>query len=62
MARIIAVCQSEKVGIRKEPIPEGIIKEAYGMVGDAHADTSSHRQVSLIALESIAKMREMGFD
>ncbi|MDP3880148.1 MAG: MOSC domain-containing protein [Dehalococcoidales bacterium] len=62
MARIIAVCQSEKVGIRKEPIPEGIIKEAYGMVGDAHADSSSHRQVSLIALESIAKMREMGFD
>ena len=62
MARIIAVCKSEKVGIRKEPVPEGIIKEDYGMVGDAHADSSSHRQVSLIAIESINKMKDLGFD
>lgn len=62
MARIIAVCKSEKVGIRKEPVPEGIIREDYGLVGDAHADSSSHRQVSLIALESIDKMKDLGFD
>ena len=32
------------------------------MIGDAHADSSTHRQVSLLAMESIDKMREMGFD
>ncbi|MBI4188622.1 MAG: MOSC domain-containing protein [Chloroflexi bacterium] len=62
MAKIIAVCKSEKVGTRKEPVAEGVIKEEYGMVGDAHANSSSHRQVSLIAIESINKMRDMGYD
>ena len=30
------------------------------MVGDAHADSATHRQVSLLALESIAKMNASG--
>lgn len=62
MARIVAVCKSEEKGTRKEAVAEGLFKEGYGMIGDAHADSSTHRQVSLLAVESIDKMRELGFD
>ena len=62
MAKIIAVCSSEKKGVTKTPIAEGNLREDYGLVGDAHADCCTHRQVSLLAIESIDKMRGMGFD
>jgi len=62
MARIIAVCRSEKKGTKKESVAEGVLKENYGLVGDAHADCCTHRQVSLLAIESINKMRNSGFD
>jgi MOSC domain-containing protein YiiM len=62
MASIIAVCQSEKKGTVKKPVAEVVIKEDYGVVGDAHADCTTHRQVSLLAIESIDKMRRKGFD
>ena len=62
MASIVAVCQSQKKGTKKEPVAEGLIKEDYGLIGDAHADCVTHRQVSLLAIESINKMRNSGFD
>ena len=62
MTSVIAVCQSEKKGTKKTPVAEVIIKEDYGVVGDAHADCTTHRQVSLLAMESIDKMRSKGFD
>ncbi len=62
MARIIAVCWSEETGTKKKPIAEGVLREDYGLVGDAHADCCTHRQVSLLAIESINKMRGLGFD
>ena len=62
MPRVIAVCQSKEKGIKKEVTPEGIIKQGYGLLGDAHADCSTHRQVSLLAIESIAKTQDLGFD
>lgn len=62
MAKIITVCRSKEKGARKEAIAEGIIKKNYGLLGDAHADSSTHRQVSLLAIESINKMREAGFE
>ena len=62
MARIIAVCKSDEKGTRKEIIAEGLLSEDYGLVGDAHADCSTHRQVSLLAVESIGKMRSLGLD
>jgi MOSC domain-containing protein YiiM len=62
MAEIIEVCQSEKKGTSKSPVPEIIVKENYGVEGDAHADCATHRQVSLLAIESIDKMRSKGFD
>ena len=62
VARIVAVCTSEKKGTRKEVIAEGVLKEGYGLVGDAHADCATQRQVCLLATESIDKMRQLGFD
>jgi MOSC domain-containing protein YiiM len=59
---MIAVCKSEKKGTKKEDVIEGFLKEGYGLVGDAHADCSTHRQVSLLAIESINQMRKLGFD
>ncbi len=62
MASIIAVCRSKKKGTKKKIIAEGILKEDYGLIDDAHADCCTHRQVSLLALESIDKMRSQGFN
>ena len=62
MARIIAVCSSRAKGTRKTATSEGTLKENYGLVNDAHADRSTHRQVSLLAIESITSMRALGFD
>ena len=62
MAKVVAVCTSEQKGTRKEPRDQGLLKEDYGLVGDAHADCCTHRQVSLLARESIDRMRKLGFD
>jgi len=62
MARIVAVCTSEEKGTTKKPVEEGVLKEDYGLIGDAHADCCTHRQVSLLAIESIERIREEGFD
>ncbi len=60
MATIIAVCKSEKKGTKKKDVGEGLLKAEFGLVGDAHADCCTHRQVSLLAAESIDKMRAVG--
>jgi MOSC domain-containing protein YiiM len=62
LAKIVAVCKSEKKGMKKVPQPTITLKKAYGVEGDAHADCQTHRQVSLLAIESIDKMRAKGFE
>ncbi len=61
-AKIIAVCRSDEKGVRKEAIPEGELKACYGLIGDAHGNSDTHRQVSLLAIESINKMQKLGLD
>ena len=60
MPKIVAVCTSEQKGTRKKAVNEGLFREDYGLVGDAHADCCTHRQVSLLAQESIDKMLALG--
>jgi MOSC domain-containing protein YiiM len=60
MATVIAVCKSDKKGTKKKDVRQGLLKSDFGMVGDAHADCCTHRQVSLLAQESIDKMRALG--
>lgn len=59
MAEIIAVCSSAEKGQRKKNVGEGRLIVNEGLEGDAHAGFA-HRQVSLLAAESIAKMTEKG--
>lgn len=61
MAQVVAVCMSERKGERKTPVEQVEIQVGHGIVGDAHAG-DWHRQVSLLAQESINKMRAMGLD
>lgn len=61
MAQVVAVCISENKGERKKPVELVELRENHGIVGDAHAG-DWHRQVSLLAQESIDKMRAMGLD
>ena len=58
---IIAVCISAAKGERKTPVDKVLLRENHGIVGDAHAG-DWHRQVSLLAKESIDKMRKLGLD
>ncbi len=60
-AKIIAVCTSETKGTRKKNVGAGMLIPNYGLEGDGHAG-DWHRQVSLLAMESIEKMRQKGLD
>ena len=57
MAKVVAVCISEKKGTMKFEVPEIQLKIKHGIVGDAHAG-DWHRQVSLLGNESVEKMKK----
>ena len=59
MARVLAVCTSARKGEKKRPVAAITLKIDHGIVGDAHAG-NWHRQISLLANESVDKMREKG--
>ncbi|MBF7082590.1 MOSC domain-containing protein [Desulfallas sp. Bu1-1] len=61
MGYVVAVCTSPKKGMRKKNIGTGRLVAGHGLEGDAHAGPW-HRQVSLLALESVQKMRDAGLD
>lgn len=56
---IKAISISEKRGTQKVNVSEAELKADFGIVGDAHA-ADWHRQVSLLAAESIDKMIAKG--
>lgn len=59
--QVLAVCTSGKKGTRKRDVGQGELRPNWGLVGDAHA-ADWHRQVSLLAWESIEKMRAKGLN
>lgn len=61
MGKIIAVCTSERKGMKKKNVGEGILKVGFGLEGDAHGG-DWHRMVSLLGVESIKKMKDKGAD
>jgi MOSC domain-containing protein YiiM len=61
MANVFAVCISKNKGERKTPVSAIELLSDRGIVGDAHAGPW-HRQVSLLAIESIRKMQRLGLD
>lgn len=56
---IHAVSISDRKGIKKYNVPGAVLIDNHGIESDAHAGPW-HRQVSLLALESIEYMREQG--
>ncbi len=56
MAKVVSVNISEKKGQMKHEVPSIELKIKHGIVGDAHAG-DWHRQVSMLAEESVDKMR-----
>lgn len=58
---ILAVCASKSKGERKVDKGQGELLKGFGLAGDAHGG-DWHRQVSLLAIESIDKMRAAGLN
>lgn len=56
MAVVTAVNISERKGVPKHEVDSIELKIGHGIVGDAHAG-DWHRQISLLAEESVDKMR-----
>ena len=59
--QVLAVCTSQRKGSRKRDVGWAELRPDWGIVGDAHA-ADWHRQVSLLAWESIEKMRAAGLN
>ena len=57
--KILAVCCEKVKKKKKIPIKEGLIIKNWGLEGDAHAG-KYHKQISLLGLDSINKMRDQG--
>ena len=58
---VVSVNAAATKGVRKQPRPEILLAVEHGVEGDGHAGPW-HRQVSLLALESIETMRAKGLD
>ena len=61
MSRLLEICISKERGTAKVPVGEAVLREDWGLEGDAHAG-SWHRQVSLLAFERIEEFRRRGGD
>jgi molybdenum cofactor synthesis domain-containing protein len=59
--RVVSVNVAEQKGVQKDPRDAVLLVPEHGVAGDAHAGPW-HRQVSLLAIESVEKMRAMGLD
>ena len=60
--KVVSINISDRKGMRKTPVADAVILSDFGIEGDAHSSSEWHRQVSLLALESIKKMQGMGLD
>lgn len=59
MAKIVSINISKRKGEPKTPVSKALVRENYGLQGDVHAGPW-HRQVSLLAQESIDRMIALG--
>jgi len=61
VAKITSINISPRKGTFKQPVLQAELKVDHGIVGDAHAG-NWHRQISLLAQESIDKMTALGLN
>ena len=60
--RVIAISTNIDKHQKKLNVNNTVVKENYGIISDAHGDSNTHRQISLLAIESIEKMRNLGLN
>ncbi|OQX20866.1 MAG: MOSC domain-containing protein [Candidatus Altiarchaeales archaeon A3] len=60
-SEVISVNISKEKGTKKQPVEFVGVIENFGIKGDSHAG-NWHRQVSLLAIESIEKAQKWGLD
>jgi len=60
IGKVVSINISKDKGTTKKAIKEATVIENYGIEGDAHAGSHWHRQISLLAIESIEKMKDKG--
>lgn len=58
---VLAVCISARRGMQKKAVKRVELVTDYGITGDAHAGPG-HRQVSLLSLSSIEKIKARGVE
>jgi MOSC domain-containing protein YiiM len=56
VGKVVGVCMSQRRTDPKKNVGEGFLQKGLGLVGDAHAGTE--KEVSLLAIESIQKLRQ----
>jgi len=56
--KVLSVCISSEKGTKKREVNSASLIPDWGIEGDAHAD-SGHRQVSLLSVEEINKMKRL---
>lgn len=61
MGKVLAISISSEKGTPKTNVPSALLIAGWGLENDAHAG-NWHRQISLLAIESIAKIRARGLD
>ena len=54
-----AVCISKERGTVKQNVKKAVLKEQYGLEGDAHAG-KWHRQVSLLSQDKVEEFNQKG--
>ena len=59
--KVVSINVSDKKGVPKSPVKKAALLKGHGIQGDAHSG-GWHRQVSLLALESIKKMQRRGLE
>jgi MOSC domain-containing protein YiiM len=58
MIKVVSVNISDVRGVRKSPVEEAVFKAGFGIVGDGHASRETHKQISLVGLESYKKLEK----
>jgi len=62
MAKVLSINTSEKKGVIKNSVGQANFLVGKGIEGDAHCGLDDIKQVSLLANESVDKMRAMGLE
>ena len=62
LPKILAISISKRKHTKKSNVGYAFLKENFGIIGDAHSSIDTHRQISLLAIESINKMTDLGLN